>query len=180
MQDAKLFEILTSYNRFWTTGSIESGIQRDILTPCLDQLDAEMLRLLRHHQAELVVLAGYMRKLGPKTLSEYHGHVVNIHPALLPKYGGQGMYGKRVHEAVLAAGERETGVTIHLVNEEYDQGPIIAQTRVPVLDTDTVEILSQRVLEVEHRFLVDTLARIVSGELSMGQCMPHHNEGERL
>jgi phosphoribosylglycinamide formyltransferase-1 len=135
--------------------------------PDPDQLDAEILKLLRHHRADLVILAGYMRKLGPKTLAAYHGHVINIHPALLPKYGGQGMYGKHVHEAVLAAGERETGVTIHLVDEEYDQGAIVAQTHVSILKTDTVETLAQRVLEVEHQFLVETLSRIASGELAL-------------
>jgi len=130
------------------------------------QLDAEVLRLLLHHRTDLVVLAGYMRKLGPKTLAEYRGRVINIHPALLPKYGGRGMYGMHVHNAVLAAGERETGVTIHLVDEEYDQGAIIAQTHVAVLETDTVETLAQRVLEIEHQFLVETLVRVTSGELA--------------
>lgn len=133
--------------------------------PAPGQLDAEILSLLRYHRADLVVLVGYMRKLGPMTLAEYRGRVLNIHPALLPKHGGQGMYGRAVHEAVLAAHEQETGVTVHLVDEQYDQGAIIAQTRVPVLDTDTVETLAARVLETEHRFLVETLARIARGEL---------------
>lgn len=133
--------------------------------PDPQQLDAEILGLLQQHRADLIVLAGYMRKLGPMTLDAYKGRVLNIHPALLPRYGGQGMYGKAVHEAVLAARERETGVTIHLVDAEYDQGPIVAQVRVPVLDTDTVETLAQRVLETEHRFLAETLARIARGEL---------------
>lgn len=135
--------------------------------PDLVQLDLEILQLLQQHQTDLVIPAGYMRKLGPRTLSGYSGRILNIHPALLPKYGGQGMYGKYVHEAVLAAKEPETGVTIHLVNEEYDQGPIIAQCRVPVLETDTVDTLAQRVLETEHRFLVQTLMKILSGELSL-------------
>ncbi len=128
-------------------------------------MDTEILNLLRQHRADLIVLAGYMRKLGPMTLAEYKGRVLNIHPALLPKHGGQGMYGRAVHEAVLAGHEQETGVTIHLVDAEYDQGAIIAQTRVPVLDTDTVETLAARVLETEHRFLVETLARIGREEL---------------
>lgn len=133
--------------------------------PDPEQLDTEILGLLRQHHADWIVLAGYMRKLGPGTLAEYKGRVLNIHPALLPKYGGQGMYGRAVHEAVLAAREQETGVTIHLVDADYDQGPIVAQTRVPVLCTDTVETLAVRILETEHRFLVETLASIARGEL---------------
>lgn len=104
-----------------------------------------------------VVLAGYMKKLGPATLAAYRPRIVNIHPALLPRHGGEGMYGKNVHAAVLAAGERETGVTIHLVDEQYDHGSILAQERVPVLPDDTVESLADRVLAVEHRLYVDTL-----------------------
>jgi phosphoribosylglycinamide formyltransferase-1 len=134
--------------------------------PNPDQLDAEILRVLRQHRAEWVILAGYLRKLGPKTLAAYRGRVINIHPALLPKYGGQGMYGAHVHEAVLAAGEKETGVTIHRVDEEYDHGAIVAQCRVPVLAGDTVETLSQRVLACEHRFLVETLERIIAGDVT--------------
>lgn len=133
--------------------------------PAPEQLDDEILNLLRRHRADLIILAGYMRKLGPRTLTEYKGHILNIHPALLPKYGGQGMYGRAVHEAILAARECETGVTIHLVDEEYDQGAVVAQARVPVLDTDRVDTLAARVLETEHRFLVETLVRIVQGEL---------------
>jgi phosphoribosylglycinamide formyltransferase-1 len=93
--------------------------------------------------------------------------ILNIHPALLPRYGGKGMYGQHVHEAVLAAGESETGVTIHLVNENYDQGPIIAQRRVPVLPGDTVESLAERVLEQEHRLYAETLQRIARGEIDL-------------
>lgn len=129
------------------------------------QLDAEILTTLKRHHTELVVLAGYMRKLGPQTLAAFQGRIINIHPALLPKYGGPGMYGVRVHEAVLAAGESETGITIHLVDEEYDHGAILAQRRVPVEPGDTVETLAERVLVNEHEFLVETLNRIIAGEL---------------
>ncbi|MBN1430250.1 MAG: phosphoribosylglycinamide formyltransferase [Anaerolineae bacterium] len=135
--------------------------------PDPDRLDEEMCRLLQHHRTDLVILAGYMRKLGPKTLAEYRGRILNIHPALLPRHGGQGMYGSHVHEAVLAAGDRETGVTIHLVDEEYDRGAIIAQARVPVLETDTVDTLAARVLETEHRFFVETLVEIAQGKLDL-------------
>ena len=129
------------------------------------QLDAAILDALLRHDVELVILAGYMRKLGSKTLERYRGRIINIHPALLPKFGGQGMYGARAHQAVLAAGEQETGVTIHLVDAEYDTGPIVAQCRVKVLADDTVESLAQRVLEREHSFLVETIGEIVSGDI---------------
>jgi phosphoribosylglycinamide formyltransferase-1 len=126
-------------------------------------LDAEHLRLLREHQADWVVLAGYMKKLGPQVLAAYAGRVINIHPALLPKFGGQGMYGRHVHAAVLAAGETETGVTVHLVDGEYDHGATLAQRRVPVLVGDTVDTLAARVLEVEHALLVETIGLLAKG-----------------
>ena len=130
-----------------------------------EALDEDILQTLQRHQTDLIILAGYLRKLGAKTLTQYKGRIINIHPALLPKYGGQGMYGLRVHEAVLAAGETETGVTIHLVDEEYDHGKIIAQCRVPVRDQDTAETLAERVLAYEHEFLVTTLKQIVAREI---------------
>ena len=129
------------------------------------QLDQVILSALLRHQVALVVLAGYMKKLGAKTLSAYQGRVINIHPALLPKYGGEGMYGSHVHEAVIAAGDTETGVTIHLVDTEYDHGAILAQCRLPVLENDTGLTLAERVLEMEHTFLVETLERIITGEI---------------
>ncbi len=135
--------------------------------PAPEELDAAILAALQVHQIELVILAGYMKKLGAKTLTHYRGRVINIHPALLPKFGGPGMYGAHIHTAVLAAGEKETGVTIHWVDEEYDQGDILAQCRLPVLENESPESLSQRVLEREHSFLVETLQRIIAGELTL-------------
>jgi len=132
-----------------------------------DVLDQAILQTLERHQTNLIILAGYMRKLGAKTLAYYKGRIINIHPALLPKYGGHGMYGLNVHAAVLAAREAETGVTIHVVDEEYDQGRIIAQCRVPVGEQDTLEALAERVLVREHELLVNTLKQIVSGEIAL-------------
>jgi phosphoribosylglycinamide formyltransferase 1 len=129
------------------------------------QLQQAILSALQQHQTDLVVLAGYMKRLGEKTLSAYQGRVINIHPALLPKYGGEGMYGAYVHAAVIAAGDQETGVTIHLVDREYDHGSIVAQCRLPVLKGDTAVTLAERVLEREHTFLVETLKRIIEGEI---------------
>lgn len=117
---------------------------------------------------EWVVLAGYMKKLGTHTLTRFRNRVLNIHPALLPKFGGQGMYGMNVHKAVVEAGEKESGPTVHLVDEVYDHGQIVAQAKVPVLPTDTPEELSARVLKAEHELFPATLSRIAKGELRIG------------
>jgi phosphoribosylglycinamide formyltransferase/phosphoribosylglycinamide formyltransferase-1 len=109
-----------------------------------------LLALLRKFKIDLVVLAGYLKRIPPKVIREYAGRIVNVHPALLPDFGGEGMYGARVHEAVIAAGATESGVTVHLVDDEYDRGPIIAQWRIPVNKSDTAESLAARVLNVEH------------------------------
>ena len=111
------------------------------------------LQLLERHAADLIVLAGYLRLVPAQVIAAYRGRIINIHPALLPAFGGKGMYGKRVHRAVLASGAKETGATIHLVDEVYDRGAVLAQARVPVLHDDTPETLAARVLEVEHRLL---------------------------
>jgi phosphoribosylglycinamide formyltransferase-1 len=135
--------------------------------PVPEELDSAILDALVSNQVSLVILAGYMRKLGVQTLRYYKGRVLNIHPALIPSHGGEGMYGIRVHQAVLAAGEKETGITIHLADEDYDRGAIIAQSRVPVLPGDTAETLANRVLEREHSFLVETVGKIITGEIRL-------------
>lgn len=123
-------------------------------------LDDEICRTLQDHEVDLVLLAGYMRLLGPITLARYHSRVLNSHPALLPKFGGKGMYGSNVHQAVLDAGETVTGVTIHYVDEQYDHGQILAQCKVPVLPGDTLETLEGRVKERERRFWIETLSSL--------------------
>ena len=127
-----------------------------------NSLDAEICRTLERHGVDLLLLAGYMRLLGPVTLAQYRNRVLNSHPALLPKFGGKGMYGSRVHQAVLDAGETVTGITIHYVDEQYDQGEILAQCQVPVLPNDTLETLEERVKERERRFWVETLGELTS------------------
>jgi len=117
--------------------------------------------------ADLIVLAGYLRLVPELLVRRWWGRIVNVHPALLPAFGGSGMYGRRVHEAVLASGARITGVTVHFVDERYDRGPIIAQWPVPVLDDDTPEMLARRVLEVEHRLLPDVVAALVRGDVCL-------------
>lgn len=118
----------------------------------------DIFETLLKHQANIVFLAGYLKKIGPKLVGAYD--IYNIHPSLLPKYGGKGMYGINVHKAVLASNEKETGVTIHKVDSNYDTGPIIAQKIVPVLPDDTPEALAARVLEQEHLLLVETLIKL--------------------
>jgi formyltetrahydrofolate-dependent phosphoribosylglycinamide formyltransferase len=111
------------------------------------------LQSLHDKSVDLLVLAGYLKLVPADVVAAYRGRIMNTHPSLLPAFGGKGMYGERVHRAVLASGARETGVTIHLVDEAYDRGPILAQSRVPVQEGDTPERLAARVLEAEHRLL---------------------------
>ena len=125
--------------------------------------DAAILRALQDHGVDLVVLVGYLRLLGPKTISAFRNRILNTHPALLPRHGGRGMYGVRVHQAVLAAGDQYTGITVHLVDEEYDHGATIAQCRVQVEPGDSPESLAERVQAKERVFLVETLQAIATG-----------------
>ena len=111
---------------------------------------AALLGLLEAHRVELIVLAGYLRRIPPAVIRSFHRRIVNVHPGLLPEFGGAGMYGARVHEAVIASGARTTGVTAHFVDDEFDHGPRIAEWRIPVLEDDTAESLAARVLQVEH------------------------------
>ena len=114
---------------------------------------AEWRRVLEAAGADLVVLAGYLRKVPADVVAAWHGRMLNIHPALLPRHGGTGMYGRRVHRAVLEAGDVRSGATVHLVTEEYDRGPVLGQASVPVLPDDSPDTLAARVLAVEHRLL---------------------------
>ena len=116
---------------------------------------------------DLIVLSGYLRKLGSLTLNAFAGRILNTHPALLPQFGGQGMYGRRVHEAVLAAGVSITGATVHLVDGEYDHGKIIAQTAISIPSGATAALIEELVMASEQSLLVDTLVQIQSGRLSL-------------
>ena len=133
--------------------------------PDPNALDAAIADTLVNHNVDLVVLAGYMKLLGPRTLAAFRGRIVNTHPSLLPNFGGRGMYGDNVHRAVLNAGQCFTGVTIHLVDEQYDHGKILAQTQVPILDDDTLDTLIDRVQSAERQFYVQTLQKISTGEI---------------
>ncbi len=129
----------------------DHGIPIHLLTNAADP--AEWLGTLKEHAVDLVVLAGFLRRVPGAVVEAYRGRMINIHPALLPRHGGAGMFGATVHAAVLASGELQTGATVHLVSEEYDQGPILGQATVPVLPGDTPGSLAARVLEAEHRLL---------------------------
>ena len=124
----------------------------------------DLLKKLRERKIDYIALAGYLKLLPKEVVRAYSGRIVNIHPALLPKYGGKGMYGHHVHEAVIASGDRESGPTVHLVDEIYDNGRILEQLKVPVYDNDTPETLAARVLEAEHKLYPKVLDKLIKGE----------------
>jgi len=123
--------------------------------------------LLHEHAIELVVLAGYVRLVPADVVRAYHGRIVNVHPALLPAFGGHGMYGANVHRAVIASGARVSGATVHFVDDVYDRGPIIAQWPVPVFGNDTEHTLAARVLRVEHLLLPRTVDALAAGRVRL-------------
>ncbi len=129
--------------------------------------DDSMLAELERHRITHIALAGYLRLIPHEVVKAYHGRMLNVHPALLPAFGGPGMYGRKVHEAVLAAGVRVSGPTVHFVDERYDEGPIVAQWPVPVREGDTVETLAARVLIAEHRIYPQCVAALCAGTLHL-------------
>ncbi|MFH1686814.1 MAG: phosphoribosylglycinamide formyltransferase [bacterium] len=126
-----------------------------------------LLGLLQDRKIDYIALAGYLSLIPVAVVRAYPNRIVNIHPALLPKYGGRGMYGQHTHEAVLAAGEKESGPTVHIVNEVYDDGPILEQVRVPVLADDTPDTLAQRILKQEHRLYPRVLQKLIKGDFDL-------------
>ena len=123
-----------------------------------------ILKYCREYSIDLIINAGFLSVLSGDIIDEYKGRIINIHPALLPKYGGQGMYGEHVHKAVLEAGERESGCTVHYVDAGIDSGSIILQRRVHVLESDTVASLAERILPEEHIAIVEAVKLIISEE----------------
>jgi len=123
----------------------------------------DMLGLLEEHRVDFIALAGFLRLLPKEVIAEFPSRILNIHPALLPSFGGPGMYGERVHRAVLQSGAGVSGATVHYVDEEYDNGTIIAQWPVPVLADDTVQSLAARVLKVEHVLYPRVIDAVASG-----------------
>jgi phosphoribosylglycinamide formyltransferase-1 len=126
-----------------------------------NEADAYLLNLLDEYRIDIIALAGYLKMIAPAVIEKYRGRIVNIHPGPLPKYGGKGMFGSRVHRAVIIAGEKETAVTIHLVDEIYDHGQVIAEQKVPVFPEDLPDELGARVLKVEHELYPKVIKSLV-------------------
>lgn len=135
------------------------GISVAIVEPSGDDYGPALLTAFE--QCDVLCLAGFLRLLPDEVLRAYPERILNVHPSLLPKFGGKGMYGVRVHEAVLAAGETESGATVHLVTEHYDEGRILVQRTCPVLPDDTPASLAERVLAEEHRAYIEALQQVV-------------------
>lgn len=132
-----------------------------------DEYVRKILSELKSRNVELIVLAGYMKKIPDKIVNEYRNRILNIHPALLPSFGGRGMYGLNVHKAVIDYGVKITGVTVHIVDEEYDHGPIVIQKPVEVKDDDTPETLAERVLKVEHKVYPEAIKLFVEKRIKV-------------
>jgi phosphoribosylglycinamide formyltransferase-1 len=147
----------------------EQGVATRYIPTKLDPeaADAAIEAALQAAEVELVVLSGYLRKLGPRTLAAYAGRVLNVHPALLPKFGGPGMYGRRVHEAVAASGDSVSGATVHVVDEEYDHGPALAAVEIALRPGDNAAAIEAKVTAAEPGLLVDVLRRISEGTLAL-------------
>jgi len=122
-----------------------------------DKFVGALINILERNRIDFIALAGYLRKVPPEIVGKFKNRIVNIHPALLPSFCGKNMYGMRVHREVIEYGCKVTGITIHLVDNDYDRGPIVAQRCVPVLDDDTPETLAERVLTVEHKLYPEVL-----------------------
>jgi len=144
--------------------SIETFVFKPKKYPTPEAAAADLLSRLQERRIDYIALAGYLKLLPDNVVGVYHNRIVNIHPALLPKYGGKGMYGHHVHEAVLASGDKESGATVHLVDEIYDQGRILSQVRIPILPDDTPDSLAERVLEQEHKLYPRVLNKLIRGE----------------
>lgn len=148
-----------------------AGVPTAVVSPkalgATDPADERILELLQGHEVDLIVLAGFMRLLGPKVLAAYRWRAMNVHPALLPAFGGPGFYGHHVHEAVLQAGAKVSGCTVHFIDEQYDHGPIILQTCVPVEEDDTPETLAARILPKEHETYTRAIQLFAEGRLQV-------------
>jgi phosphoribosylglycinamide formyltransferase-1 len=163
--------IAVSNNR--KAAALEFAAAHGVPTACIPTqadpaaADQNLHQTLENAGVEIVILSGYLRQLGPQTLERYQNRILNIHPGLLPEFGGEGMYGRKVHEAVIAAGASQSGATIHIVDEVYDHGPVIERRTVPVNPDDTAESLEARVTAMEPGFFIETLQRLASGDLRL-------------
>jgi phosphoribosylglycinamide formyltransferase-1 len=160
--------VASSAKAYGLTRAKNEGIETFVFElkkyPSLDAAAADLMAKLKERNVEYIALAGYLKLLPSNIVTAYRNRIVNIHPALLPKYGGKGMYGHHVHEAVLASGDKESGVTVHLVDEIFDHGKVLEQVRVPVMPGDTPDTLAARVLEQEHKLYPRVLNKLIRGE----------------
>jgi phosphoribosylglycinamide formyltransferase-1 len=149
----------------------ETGLRTFVVDPKRHEDDSgygdALLAVLRNAGADTIALAGYLRRLPPAVVGAFRNRIVNIHPALLPSFGGKGMYGEHVHRAVLEHGVKVTGCTVHFVDEAYDTGPIILQKIIPVEESDTPETLAARILPCEHAAYVEALQLLAEGRLTV-------------
>ncbi len=154
-----------------TAGALDRARAAGIATGVIDApLDSDaILSLLETAKTDVLVLAGYMKLVPEAVVRAFRGRLLNVHPSLLPSFGGPGMYGLRIHQAVLEHGATLTGVTVHFVDEQFDRGPIIAQWPVPVLPGDDAALLAARVLRTEHRLLPLCVAAVASGAIVLGE-----------
>lgn len=156
--NAGAFEIARSY-------SVPEFTLNAKTHPDPEQLDITICKTLQAHQVDLLLLSGYMKKMGPHTLAGFKNRILNIHPSLLPLYGGQGMYGDRVHQAVVQNKAHETGASVHIVTAQYDQGPILKQYKVPVAADDSYEMVREKVKAIEGELYVQTVQAVLDGEI---------------
>ena len=166
-------EIVISNNS--DSGALKTAREKKIRTrhisarlyPDSETLDQTLTDALIEVGIDLVILAGYMKKVGPVLLEQFRGRIINIHPSLLPKFGGKGMYGLNIHQAVIDADESESGATVHVVDADYDQGKILTQQKVGVDSNDTANSLADKVLEIEHKLYPETINKILLGKIRL-------------
>ena len=160
--DSKIVQVISSSSRAYALERAKKhGIPGFVVSsrdyPDQAEKADRILQLLKEKETDLIVLAGYMSVIDERIVDAYRGRIINIHPSLIPKYCGKGFYGKKVHEAVIAGGEKVSGATVHFVDEGIDTGTIILQEQVPVLPEDTADDLAARVLVIEHNLLTEAI-----------------------
>ncbi|MEX2574242.1 MAG: phosphoribosylglycinamide formyltransferase [Balneolaceae bacterium] len=165
--DADITGLIASKNKIGAIEKAErAGIPHRVLVPSdysgTRDFAAAILDTLESWKPDLIVLAGFMIKIPSAVIRKYQGKIINIHPSLLPKYGGHGFYGMRVHRAVIEAGEKESGCTVHMVTDSYDQGPVLAQLKVDIHPDDTPGSLGRRILKKEHELLCKVIRQLLT------------------
>lgn len=137
------------------------GVQSFFLQP--EELQGgKIINLLKEYEIDFIVLAGYLAKISDNILNLFPNRIINIHPSLLPKYGGKGMYGMKVHQTVIESKDKESGITIHYINKEYDKGTVILQAKCPVMKDDTPETLAERVHQLEYEYYPETIEKLLT------------------